>query len=394
MLSNSALASVDIGKMWIRLRRIISLAELIGLPRASKSLTDGATQSQKSAAAVWESICIVDRLAGMMFNLPCATRTYAPQRSEIILPDGSVNVKSYLGRLTEIALSVQDLDSISTSERPGFEQLPKVFAVDEQLRSLADLVPSHWWNISVENMTPERLVQYWHHYFTVRTHLRLAMADDDSGRYRLSYNTCVSASQSMAWRYMGLRPLLPAGFFACRVLDFQILTAAVFLLFDSSKLTLPHPKPLQQATASSTLVDQLMAALDVASSKAGGDFAEKAVVVLRSLKTLLQGPPDNASRGEMTLNIPLIGKIAVTRKLPQGPPRQVHATQTLTGWQQSGAGEGQGFVAQDVDEQAFGENAPAPFWSMDVLDDFAFLPDVLPDAGDGLLDYGMPFGVA
>ncbi len=45
------------------LRRCIALAELIGLPR----------NKQEDAAAVWESICVMDRIIGMMFNLPVRT---------------------------------------------------------------------------------------------------------------------------------------------------------------------------------------------------------------------------------------------------------------------------------------------------------------------------------
>lgn len=42
------------------LRRCIALGELIGLPRAK----------QGAGAAVWETICIVDRLVGLLYNSP------------------------------------------------------------------------------------------------------------------------------------------------------------------------------------------------------------------------------------------------------------------------------------------------------------------------------------
>ncbi|KAK1021746.1 hypothetical protein LTR33_018380, partial [Friedmanniomyces endolithicus] len=68
-------------KVWISLRRIIPLAELIGLPRAMHQLKAFDTQPEtnvslsqrertKEAAELWVSICAVDRLAAMMFNLP------------------------------------------------------------------------------------------------------------------------------------------------------------------------------------------------------------------------------------------------------------------------------------------------------------------------------------
>lgn len=313
-----------------------------------------------------------------MFNLPSATKNYATMHMDVISPNGTVNIQAYTGRLTEVALSVHELDASATSERPGFEQMSKVFAIDEKLRSLADLTPPAWWIHSVQYMTPERLVQYWHHYFTVRTHLRLALADDESGRFRLNYNTCVSASQNMARRYMDLRPLLPAGFFACRITDFQILTAAVFLVFDSNK-----PDPTQSNT-SGTLIEQLADALVVASEKSGGDFAKKAAVAIHSLQALMRNPPNGGNnQEEMSLNVPMLGKLAVTRRTKQAQaPEHVHATQTITGWDSA------------PDAQMLDHAAVEPFWSMDVLDeDFSFLPEAMSGQQYDFPEYGVSLGV-
>ena len=385
LFTRLAMVSVDVRKMWIRLRRIISLAELIGLPRAAKSLATATTQHHRSAAALWESICVVDRLAGMMFNLPSATKAYPISHKDVVSADGNVDVRAYISRLTEIALSVQDLDNVPISEQQDSDQLSKVFAIDKKLGSLNDLTPSAWWTPSVSQMTPERLVQYWSGYFTVRTHLRLALADDASGRFRLSYNTCLSASQTMARRYIDLRPLLPSGFFACRITDFQILTAAVFLIFDCAKAQSGSRKPLDQPNTSSTLIDRLADALKTASRRTGGDFAGKSVVAMRSLQTLMQGPSNDDGQREMTLNVPMLGRISVNRRMHKAHPEHVHATQTITDWERSGG-------LPDDNAQIPGDAAAMPFWSMDVLsDDFFFLGNA--NTGDefGLFDYGFSF---
>jgi len=363
--------------MWIRLRRIIALAELIGLPRASKSISAEATPHHKSAAAIWESICVVDRLAGMMFNLPSATKSYPPFHASVMSDNGSVNVQAYISRLTEIALSVQDLDNTPSSERPGFDQMAKVFAVDERLRNLAESTPVAWWKESTVYMTAERLVQYWHHYFTVRTHLRLALSDDEGGRFRLNYNTCLAASQTMARRYIELRPLLPAGFFACKTTDLQILTAAIFLTFDCSKVDATQTHP--QSNLGGILVEQLVEAMAMASQRAGGEVAEKAVVALRSLQTLMRVSPSDESPKEMTLNLPMLGKISVTRRANQAQPEQSCAAQPIAGWQRYPVPANE-IQLQDGDTMSF--------WSMDVMDeDFTFMPDAMSGDNFGLPDF-------
>jgi hypothetical protein len=374
--TNSALACVDVRKMWIRLRRIIALAELIGLPRASKTLSAEATPHHKSAAAIWESICVVDRLSGMMFNLPSATKSFPPLHASVMLDNGSVNLQAYISRLTEIALNVQDLDNTPSSEKPGVDQLAKVFAVDERLRSLAESTPVAWWTSSATYMTAERLMQYWHHYFTVRTHLRLALADDESGRFRLHYNTCLVASQTMARRYIDLRPLLPAGFFACKTTDLQILTAAIYLTFDYSKVDAAAAQTHPQLNLSGILVEQLAEAMAMASQRAGGEVAGKAVVAIRSLQLLINGPP---SEKEMTLNLPMLGKISVTRRAKQAQPEQSYAAQPVAGWQR---------YPVPADEIQLQDNGTIPFWSMDVMDeDFAFVPDAMSGDNFGLPDF-------
>ena len=317
----------------------------------------------------------------MMFNLPSATKSYPSLHTSVISDSGSVNVQAYIGRLTDIALNVQDLDNAPSSERPGFEQVAKVFAVDEKLRSLAESTPTAWWTPSIMYMTAERLVQFWHHYFTVRTHLRLALADDESGRFRLNYNTCLSASQNMARRYIDLRPLLPAGFFACKTTDLQILTAAIFLTFDTSKVDAVSTQNNPQSNPSATLAAQLVDAMAAASERAGGEVAGKAVVALQSLQSLMGRPPSEAAQKEMTFNLPMLGKISVTRKINRVQRQQSNDTQPLTVWQGSLPGSENGVPPQG--------NDTIPFWSMDVLDeDFTFLPDAMYGDSFSLPDFG------
>lgn len=82
------------------LRRCISLAELIGLPRAAHASTSTQitaskfyASSQEAAAGVWESICVVDRIAGLMFNLPLGTAAYGlPTKQQVVSPEGNVMV--------------------------------------------------------------------------------------------------------------------------------------------------------------------------------------------------------------------------------------------------------------------------------------------------------------
>ena len=180
----------------------------------------------------------------------------------------------------------------------------------------------------------------------------------------------------MARRYIDLRPLLPGGFFACKTTDLQILTAAIFLAFDSGKVnTASHP----QSNISGTIVEQLAEALSMASQRAGGELAEKAVVALQSLQTLLHGSPSDESQKEMTLNLPMLGKISVTKKADRAQTEQSSAAQPVDGWQH---------YPVSADEIQLQDNGSLPFWSMDVMDeDFDLMPDAISGDNFGLPDF-------
>lgn len=86
-------------RLWLMLRRLIALAELIGLPRAASQLSSASTASgvygsrREAAAAVWESICVVDRIVGLMFNLPLGTAAHGfPLRESVTSPEGEIIV--------------------------------------------------------------------------------------------------------------------------------------------------------------------------------------------------------------------------------------------------------------------------------------------------------------
>lgn len=99
----------------------------------------------------------------------------------------------------------------------------------------------------------------------------------------------------------------------------------------------------------------------------------------------MQGAPASDEQKEMTLNVPMLGKISVNRRVHQAQPEHVHATQTITGWEQAGGGLG-----HDSGQVIGGEEVP--FWSMDVLDeDFSFLADGGVGEGVGVSDYGFSF---
>ena len=319
--------------MWLLSRRVIALAELIGLPRASMALAShqesqagtsrgaqpGAPPSLvacwRQKAEVWESVCAVDRISSMMWSLPLATANYPLPKRPIVDSQGQVNPQSYMFSLADIASRVLELDNIYSSGRPLMELFNAVIGTDRELRSLASLTPQSWQKIHWPQLSIDALLQYWHQYLTVRTHLQLALKYDESQQCAFNFITCLDACQELARRYVSMRPILPAGFFANRVIDLQAFTATVFLLLASYRTT-PGSGTLPQAVdvnVTTGIVDQAVRMMGFAADRVGGDFARQAADAVHSLSSLLQQPQSSESQ-KITLDLPLVGRIHVSRK--------------------------------------------------------------------------------
>src|ERR1700760_3429504 len=130
------------------LRRVIALAELIGLPRAAQRavaieeaarLSGGTLHADfklKSASILWKSICSIDRIVGVMFNLPSGTSSYGFPTPASVIKDGKVVPQDYVCYLAVIGQRIQDIDEAYISERPEAELIERVFKVEQDLRSL------------------------------------------------------------------------------------------------------------------------------------------------------------------------------------------------------------------------------------------------------------------
>ncbi|KAI6882665.1 hypothetical protein KC334_g16350 [Hortaea werneckii] len=212
---------------------------------------------------------------------------------------------------------------MSSSGKPGYEMFNTVMSIDQELRYLANQVPSTWWKINWPSLESSAILQYWHQYLIVRTHVRLALTQDPNQQFAFNFATCMEASQALARRYGALRPLLPIGFFASRVIDLQAFTGAVFLLLASQRNVLAGNNRLgssdnfSEAEANRTLAHGIVDTMERSAADATGtaaDFGRHAAGAIRSLSNLLLQPPSDGGYQKVTLHLPLIGNIHVTRK--------------------------------------------------------------------------------
>lgn len=179
-----------------------------------------------------------------------------------------------------------------------------------------------------------------------------------------------------------MRPILPTGFFANQVIDLQAFTATVFLLLASYRNTrgsgtFPQALDINVTTG---LVDQVVRMMGLAADRAGGNFARQAADAIRSLSSLLEQSQTSESQ-RITLNLPLVGRIHVSRKshAAETVPKQPYPTpsQQLEGpWQNITSSDGSTPVAQAMPFRSSDlSSIDSLSYSMEIPEIYLFLTD-------------------
>ncbi|OWP00334.1 hypothetical protein B2J93_3745 [Marssonina coronariae] len=381
------LGRARVSKTWLCLRRMTSLAELTGLPRAAMTATMGPGQTSpltsplsRQKAEVWRSICAVDRIQSLMWSLPLATAKYAFPTQPILDAQGRVNPQSYLYSLADIASRVLELDNLYTSGRPLPEISHAVTVADQELRTLSNATPREWHNMPGAEFHVDLLLQHWHSYLEIRTHLQLALKYDQGQEFAFNFITCLGACQELARRYMTMRALVPDGFFANRVIDMQAFTATMFLLLAAHRTHGSASRVSSvDGSAGASLVAQVIEMMRRAAVLPGGDFARQAADALCSLGSLLQQPQTSQPQ-RITLDLALIGRIQVSRKpgLTLATPTPSHSVpnsiqQGLGGSQAPDHGNDPAFPG------ASGSDLTNPLsYSIESLDNYLFFAEETP----------------
>lgn len=398
------LVRARIKKVWLLLRRIIALAELIGLPRAASIMQslpnpEQATERQRAAAQLWSSICVTDRISGMMLNLPCGTAAYPfPKPDSIFSSEGKLLPNALFSALAGVAQQVLEIDNLHISGADDALIFQKVLSTDSDLRAISNVAPAEWWSISTAQLCVDHVLQYWHQYFTIRTHLATAMKSNQSDQYAYSRSVTIEASRSVALRYTQLRDKLPPGFFAGRILDLQALTATVFLLHSIySQNGIEQARGDPENTRDLELVRKVTRQMQAVGKQLSGDVARQGSKALESMLDHFANPQAVGSK-TLTLRVPMLGKVHINRK----PVQQPHATPGMRigatpaqSKQQAGTGNGSNnvppyYIPQDQNGQYNAgttdvDMANSMGWSMDLMGDFPFMADDPYSNGDSWL---------
>lgn len=317
-------------KAWIKLRHIIAIAELMGLPKVfhavcfNQSTCTDDTSLHK--VQLWQAICNIERLIGMILNLPPGTARYQLTAAAPLNADGSIHLTTYLTRLLDISIKVYDLEEFSATHESSMKRQMAALEMAQALGELAGQAPDTWWaGDERDHITPEDIVQFLHCCVLMRVYLPFALKQNLRDELVYARLPCMNACEAVARRYLVLRRKLPAGLFMSRVLDLQALTAASVLLLLSHHVrsTDRHSFRVDISHLHGVVSDIITLIGERARDPTNSDLAVEAYNTLRALDQLLRQDDHTGEVERLTVTVPLLGKIHVRRNARSAPQPRV-----------------------------------------------------------------------
>ncbi|KAL3483179.1 hypothetical protein BJX62DRAFT_220709 [Aspergillus germanicus] len=316
----------EIQEAWVNLRRVIAVAELMGLPRLAESArhhihaASGANEFQ-----LWSLICAADGLLGMLLNVPSIIRSHQETTPPLLSINGVVQTREYFYCLTRIATKVQHLDHLCELRRSNTEISSFAPMISHELQTLASQTPEAWWVGAAHGtlgLDYDRLVQLLHFYIALRVHLPIALRQSPSSESIYSHISCVTACQSLVQRYLLLGQSLPAGLFLSEMMDFQVFTAASTLLLLSHTPSSINPMGGEMDQLKIRYeVGQVIAALQkkALNNTPGSASAKDQAHALCALGDLLERGDQEVNPSQRNFHVPLLGDVHIDRLIRIAP---------------------------------------------------------------------------
>ena len=297
-----------IRRAWIYHRRGIYLAQLLGLHRCPKQ-GDHNEAEAKRRRSVWIALFEGDCFCSLLLGLP-----YAVSSKHCDLDIQSEPVpRRFMLELCEMCARVTDRNH-ETSVNDSYAETVKI---ESDMARLEALMPPHWWNVEpadpneVARQMYNRLIpQFFFHQTRTLLHLPFMLKATQDRRYEYNRIAALESARGMVVRYKVLRPAKGFQSLICKVLDFQVFTAAMLLVLNLMGSCMTSPDRLHQDDSGDwQLISETYEILQRASHETEGLVASQSA---RALGLFLKAKDGTCSinRGTTKVVIPYFGTVA------------------------------------------------------------------------------------
>lgn len=300
-------------KFWLLIRRAISIAQLIDLPRHDiGDYTVQTVQLRNLMGALFE----MDRFMSLLMGLPHAVNDkFGEKVTRVnlrISADGKSHMRA-LRRVVALAAGKVNDRNTSSSEVKEFE----INLIQQILDDAASTLPCEWWNVKthtdklddLRSSQEHLLTQLWFYQVQSFLHLPLMLRPASDARFERSRLVCLNSSRHLLRVYLALRQPSLASYSSKRI-DFQALIAAVLVSLGILQQQLQDWHQASAATREDVdLINATRRTFERSSNEQGGSIALQGIQVIDTLgKFAADGDEINFIRAA-TSSVPYFGTI-------------------------------------------------------------------------------------
>lgn len=225
-----------IRRAWLTYRRGISFAQLLGLHKRLSNSEGNMTEKMRRES-VWNALYSGDRFMSLILGLPYGPSEIHPKvgrDSELSANRMQVQDDSehYVFRLASVVGHIIDRNQ----QLPSNNMLPLTFKIEAELMELQGSMTDDWWKPEpspsgrADQIYSHFLPQFWHHQARTLLHLPFMLKASTDRRFKYNKEATLESAREMIARYRIIRPLQGFGCLICKVIDFQVFTAAMILV--------------------------------------------------------------------------------------------------------------------------------------------------------------------
>jgi len=280
---------------WSTTRRAMFLAQLMSLHRQTR-LPPKSIQAENKwdPQFLWYRIVFFDRFFSLILGLPQGST------DESMASVAALEKDTPIGRLQRRHCVLAGRILERNESDPKLDDFRETLAIDEELRSVAESMPSKWWLVPNLASMQSEVELYWatmglgcqvyHNILLSQLHLPFmlqATTGPHQERYEYSRVACVHASRDLLHRYMSLRTYSSVSY-CCHSMDFFAMTASITLLLahlDGYRSKKDSAKALlHQRTSDRAMIEEILDNMEKTGTlnKATG-LSERGACILRRL---------------------------------------------------------------------------------------------------------------
>lgn len=309
-------------KAWTIIRKALSHGLLLGLHKTTSQASATPSPHHQRRENVWWHLVQCDAYLSLMLGLKNFTKPpLSDSQVELLAGPGIISGDLYRKKLFTVISKIGDRNqamqvSSDTTLTTTMEINQELDALSSHLQPISwnPIMPSQTYSIKDALGNYESIItHFWHYQAKAYLHLPFMLQSPSSSEFDYNHAACISGSREVVQVYIRMRELAGGRINLCRVVDFQVLMAAVIVILGLlGYRPTSAPRNYSQEAEDWNLVYQTMEVLKVVSAEPENLIAAQCFQTLEALVSIANGQfSTNGETSGRKIFIPYFGMINV-----------------------------------------------------------------------------------